>query len=99
VARRRSRSGASWPNSGFIEAHAVATDSSLAAAGTGGVTRQEQISLTVAAVVTQVLPNGNLVIQGQRVTDLKVLAEMNIPSHEDVVEVDKAAIEAFLSKG
>lgn len=43
--------------------------------------------------------NGNLVIQGRRVTDLKVLAEMNIPSHEDVVEVDKAAIEAFLSKG
>lgn len=49
--------------------------------------------------IVHVKENGNLVIQGRRVTDLKVLAEMNIPSHEDVVEVDKAAIEALLSKG
>lgn len=49
--------------------------------------------------IVHVKENGNLVIQGQRVTDLKVLTEMNIPSHEDVVEVDKAAIEALLSKG
>ncbi|MGB6164398.1 MAG: hypothetical protein WCF33_17440 [Pseudonocardiaceae bacterium] len=49
--------------------------------------------------IVHVKENGNLVIQGKRVTDLKVLAEMDIPSHEDVVEVDKAAIEAFLSKG
>jgi len=49
--------------------------------------------------IVHVKENGNLAIQGQRVTDLKVLAEMNIPSHEDVVEVDKAAIEALLSKG
>ncbi|HMI97097.1 MAG TPA: flagellar basal body L-ring protein FlgH [Micropepsaceae bacterium] len=34
--------------------------------GTGTVDRSESINLTVAAVVTQVLPNGNLVIQGQQ---------------------------------
>jgi flagellar L-ring protein precursor FlgH len=34
--------------------------------GTGTVDRSENINLTVAAVVTQVLPNGNLVIQGQQ---------------------------------
>jgi flagellar L-ring protein precursor FlgH len=34
--------------------------------GTGTVDRSETINLTVAAVVTQVLPNGNLVIQGQQ---------------------------------
>src|SRR5262249_9774640 len=34
--------------------------------GTGSVNRSETITLTVAAVVTQVLPNGNLVIQGQQ---------------------------------
>jgi len=45
--------------------------------------------------IVHVKENGNLAIQGQRVTDLKVLAEMNIPSHEDVVEVDKATIEAY----
>jgi hypothetical protein len=49
--------------------------------------------------IVHVKENGNLVIQGKWVTDLKVLAEMDIPSHEDVVEVNKAAIEALLSKG
>jgi flagellar L-ring protein precursor FlgH len=34
--------------------------------GTGSVDRSENINLTVAAVVTAVLPNGNLVIQGQQ---------------------------------
>ena len=34
--------------------------------GTGTVDRSESINITVAAVVTAVLPNGNLVIQGQQ---------------------------------
>jgi flagellar L-ring protein precursor FlgH len=42
----------------------LTTDSSSTTNGTGGVTRAEQINLTIAAVVTQVLPNGNMVIQG-----------------------------------
>jgi hypothetical protein len=49
--------------------------------------------------IVHVRENGNLVIQGKRVTDPEALAEMNIPGHEDVVEVDKAAIEALLSEG
>src|SRR5580693_8629189 len=51
---------------GFDPTKAIATNTSLAAAGTGGVVRQEQISLTIAAIVTNVLPNGNLVIQGSQ---------------------------------
>ena len=34
--------------------------------GTGSVNRSEQISLTLAALVTQVMPNGNLVINGHQ---------------------------------
>jgi flagellar L-ring protein FlgH len=34
--------------------------------GTGSVARKEQINLRVAAVITQVLPNGNLVLQGKQ---------------------------------
>jgi flagellar L-ring protein FlgH len=42
----------------------LTTNSAAASAGAGGVNRAEQISVTIAAVVTQVLPNGNMVIQG-----------------------------------
>ncbi|VAV99525.1 Flagellar L-ring protein FlgH [hydrothermal vent metagenome] len=34
--------------------------------GSGSVVRSEKVSLTVAAVVTQVLPNGNMIIAGRQ---------------------------------
>ncbi|HHS82825.1 MAG TPA: flagellar basal body L-ring protein, partial [Devosia sp.] len=37
-----------------------------AASGQGKVDRKETLSTTLAAVVTQVLPNGNLVIEGHQ---------------------------------
>jgi hypothetical protein len=49
--------------------------------------------------IVHVKENGNLVIQGERVTDSGVLAEMNIPGHEDVVEIDKEAIEELFREG
>ncbi len=42
----------------------VGTQSNSTNSGAGAITRQEKISLTIAAVVTQMLANGNLVIQG-----------------------------------
>ena len=42
----------------------ITTNTAGSTAGTGGVNRSEAINLTIAAVVTQVLPNGNMVIQG-----------------------------------
>lgn len=52
-----------------------------------------------APPIVHVKENGNLITQGKRVTDPEALAKMKIPDHEDVVEVDKAAIEALLSEG
>lgn len=43
-------------------------DGSTTNNGSGTITRNENITLTVAAVVTQVLPNGNLVIHGRQET-------------------------------
>ncbi len=44
----------------------VGATSSSSSQGAGSVRRNEQISTDVAAVVTQVLPNGNLVIEGKQ---------------------------------
>jgi flagellar L-ring protein precursor FlgH len=44
----------------------VSANSSSSVDGTGTVRRSEQINLRVAATVTQVLPNGNLVVAGRQ---------------------------------
>jgi flagellar L-ring protein precursor FlgH len=50
----------------FDPSKAITTNTADSSQGTGGVNRSEQISVTIAAVVTQVLPNGNMVIQGSQ---------------------------------
>jgi len=44
----------------------LTTDSTSTADGKGSVNRQESLTTNVAAVVTQVLPNGNLVVEGKQ---------------------------------
>lgn len=44
--------------------------------GDGGTNRSESIELSVAAVVTRVLPNGNLVVQGSQ--EVRVNAELRV---------------------
>jgi flagellar L-ring protein precursor FlgH len=44
----------------------ISTQSGLADNGNGSVNRKESLETLVAAVVTQVLPNGNLVIEGRQ---------------------------------
>ncbi len=47
-------------------ANLAALGSTSSSTGTGTVDRSETINLTVAAVITQTLPNGNLVIRGSQ---------------------------------
>jgi flagellar L-ring protein precursor FlgH len=51
---------------GIDPKNAANLSSQGSSAGTGNLQRQETINLKVAALVTQVLPNGNLVIYGRQ---------------------------------
>ena len=51
---------------GLNAASLVNTNSALAQDGKGSVNRAETVAMTIAAVVTSVLPNGNLTIQGSQ---------------------------------
>lgn len=52
--------------SGFDPSNMVELESGSSSSGSGVIQRSERVNLTVAAVVTAVLPNGNLVIQGRQ---------------------------------
>lgn len=47
-------------------AELINMDSTSSVAGDGKIEREEEISLKMAAMITQVLPNGNLVIRGSQ---------------------------------
>jgi flagellar L-ring protein precursor FlgH len=78
--------------SGFDPANAINTNSGTSNAGAGAVSRKEKISLTVAAVVTQVLPNGNMVISGsqevQTDNEIRHLAVDGIVRPEDITSAN-----------
>jgi flagellar L-ring protein precursor FlgH len=73
---------------GFDPSKMITTNTANASQGTGGINRAEQMSLTIAAVVTQVLPNGNMVIQGTQEIktndDLRQLTVAGIVRPEDI---------------
>jgi flagellar L-ring protein precursor FlgH len=72
----------------YDPAEVFSTSLSSSTNGTGGVNRSEEINLTIAAVVTQVLPNGNMVIQGtqevQTNGELRQLTVAGIVRPEDI---------------
>ncbi|RZJ18109.1 MAG: flagellar basal body L-ring protein FlgH [Brevundimonas sp.] len=57
--------GRAFPG-GFNPQNMVGLAGESTASGSGSVNRSEKVSLTIAAVVTDVLSNGNLVIQGRQ---------------------------------
>ena len=73
-------------------AHLITSGSTSKLDGSGSVKRSEAISLTLAAVVTGTLPNGNLVIQGRQEVrinqELRELTVAGIVRPEDISSVN-----------
>jgi flagellar L-ring protein precursor FlgH len=77
---------------GYNPASMIDQSGSTNSTGTGSLQRQEQIIATVAAVVTGVLPNGNLMIQGSQEVktnnELRELTVSGIVRPEDISSTD-----------
>ncbi len=73
---------------GLTPSSLVNTNSTLAQDGKGSVNRSETVTMTIAAVVTGVLPNGNLTIQGRQEVrvnnELRQLSVAGIVRPEDI---------------
>jgi flagellar L-ring protein FlgH len=54
------------PATALIPGRILTADGSSSSDGKGSVNRQEALQTNVAAVVTQILPNGNLVVEGKQ---------------------------------
>jgi flagellar L-ring protein FlgH len=85
-------------------ARTLTTDGSTTFAGNGSINRSEALVTNIAAVVTQILPNGNLVVEGKQ--EIRVNFEMRqliiggIVRPEDIqsdntIESSKIAEERF----
>lgn len=53
----------------------------------------------VPPIVHVVAGTGNYIVQGERVTSTEARGQMDIPDHEDCVQVPKSAIRALLTGG
>ncbi len=65
-----------WDGAGSSGSADLNIDSSSKSKGSGETNRSEQIRLSVAAVVTDVLPNGNLIVRGSQ--EVRVNAELRV---------------------
>lgn len=54
---------------------------------------------SVGPPIVGVMPRGNYIIQGKRVTDAEALSQMSIPDHETCVHITKAAVIGLLIGG
>ncbi|MDR3514852.1 MAG: flagellar basal body L-ring protein FlgH [Azospirillaceae bacterium] len=71
----------------------VSTSSSTDNKGTGTIQRSETINLSMAALITQILPNGNMVLQGTQEVmvnyELRALTVTGVIRPEDVTSANK----------
>jgi flagellar L-ring protein FlgH len=76
------------PAKAILPGSILTADSNSQSNATGTINRQDQLLTHVAAVVTQVLPNGNLVIEGKQEirlnTEMRILIVAGVVRPEDI---------------
>lgn len=82
---------------GVDPAALLSTTGGMSDSGTGSVNRSEKINLQVAAVITQLLPNGNMVLRGSQEirvnNEVRVLNVSGILRPEDISSVNTISYE------
>ncbi len=73
----------------------VSTSSTSTAAGTGTIKRNETVALRLAGVITQVLPNGNLVVAARQ--ELRVNSELRVLQVSGVIRPQDIASDNTVS--
>lgn len=73
----------------------LSLESASNSAGTGEIKRNEEVNLKVAAIVSQILPNGNLVIHGRQ--EVRVNFENRILEVTGVIRPEDVAIDNTIS--
>src|SRR5579871_4117577 len=95
------------PAKAILPGRIITADSNAASNGIGNINRQDQLLTHVAAVVTQLLPNGNMVIEGRQEVrlnaEIRELIVAGVVRPEDIesdntIELPKIA-EARLAYG
>ncbi|AEP10031.1 flagellar basal body L-ring protein FlgH [Micavibrio aeruginosavorus] len=76
-------------------ANLVGADADSSHAGSGKIEREEEITMKVAAIITQILPNGNMVIQGNQ--EVRVNFEKRILNVAGVIRPEDIAIDNSIS--
>jgi len=71
------------PATGLLNPQLSAFDSDSSHVGNGTIEREEEIELEVAAIITQILPNGNMVINGRQ--EVRVNFEKRILQIDGVI--------------
>lgn len=70
-------------------------DTSSSHKGTGEIKRNEEVNLKVAAIISQILPNGNLVIQGRQ--EVRVNFENRILEIKGIIRPEDIATDNTIS--
>ncbi len=73
----------------------IGADSTSRNSGSGSIEREEKINLTLAATIMQILPNGNMVIQGRQ--EVRVNFEKRILEFAGIIRPQDISIDNTIS--